>query len=130
MPNYYTSPEIHAVLNELSRAIHQDNARWWVDLHTGESLKDRPSVAGEKMMLIVSEIAEAMEGHRKGLKDDKLPHRPMVEVEMADALIRLLDFCAAYGLDIGGATMEKLEYNKTRVDHTHEARKAPGGKAY
>ena len=37
-------------------------------------------------MLIVSEIAEAMEGERKDLMDDKLPHRKMAEVELADAL--------------------------------------------
>lgn len=126
----FTSLQTHAVINELARSIHAGNAKWWTDLHTGEPLYQQPSIVGAKLMLIVSEVAEAMEGHRKGLHDDKLPHRPMFEVELADALIRILDLAAAYKLDIGGATMEKLEYNKTRVDHTHEARKAPGGKAY
>ena len=39
-------------------------------------------------MLTISEIAEAMEGERKNLMDDHLPHRKMAEVEIADAYIR------------------------------------------
>src|SRR6185369_4809110 len=45
-----------------------------------------------QLMLMVSEIAEAMEGTRKSLMDDHLKHRPMVEVELADAIIRICDF--------------------------------------
>jgi len=44
-----------------------------------------------------------MEGVRKDIPDDKLPHRPMEEVELADALIRIFDYAAAYDLDIQGA---------------------------
>ncbi|XUM19805.1 hypothetical protein ACRAVF_19255 [Bradyrhizobium oligotrophicum S58] len=44
-------------------------------------------------MLIVSEIAEAMEGERKSLMDDHLPHRKMVEVELADTLILHFRLC-------------------------------------
>ena len=95
-------------------------AGWWNDLETGAPLVDRPHVVGEKLMLIVSEVSEAMGGHRKGLADDKLPHRPMVEVELADAVIRIADLAGALGLDLGGAIAEKLEYN----------RKAEGGKKY
>jgi NTP pyrophosphatase (non-canonical NTP hydrolase) len=81
-------------------------------------------------MLAVTELAEALEGHRKGLMDDKLPHRPMLEVELADALIRIFDTAQGLGLDIGGAFAEKMQFNQTRYDHTAEARLAPGGKAY
>jgi len=81
-------------------------------------------------MLIVSEVAEAMEGHRKGLMDDKLPHRTMLEVELADALIRILDAGRGLGLDIPGAVLEKNEFNRSRVDHTLEHRRAAGGKKY
>lgn len=106
------------------------NAGWWRDLHTGEPIINRPHVVGEKLMLVVSEIAEAMEGHRKGLQDDKLPHRSMIEVELADAVIRICDLAGALDLDLGGAIKEKLEYNKHRPDHKPENRKAEGGKAY
>ncbi len=40
-----------------------------------------------------------MEGERKDLMDDKLPHRKMAEVELADALIRIFDYAGAYGYD-------------------------------
>ena len=85
---------------------------------------------GELLMLCVSELAEAMEGHRKNLPDDKLPHRSMFEVELADCLIRIFDLAGARGLDLGGAFIEKMDYNARRLDHTHEQRKMPGGKKY
>lgn len=88
------------------------------------------ALVAQKLMLIVSEVAEAMEGHRKNLMDDKLPHRPMIEVELADAVIRIGDLAGALGLDLGGAIAEKMAYNAVRADHKPEARQAAGGKAY
>jgi len=81
-------------------------------------------------MLIVSEIAEAMEGERKNLMDDKLPHRKMAEVELADALIRIFDYAGAFNLDIGGALVEKTAYNAVRADHTTEERLKENGKKF
>jgi NTP pyrophosphatase (non-canonical NTP hydrolase) len=107
--------------------VHEANHKWWVGLEDGRPLERN---VGEMLMLMVSEIAEGMEGHRKNLMDDKLPNRPMLEVEMADLLIRLLDFCGGHKLDLAGAFADKMIYNATRADHTHEARKAAGGKAY
>lgn len=114
-------------LNDLAEEIHAQNKQWWVSLETGLPI-DRN--VGELLMLVVSEIAEAMEGHRKNLPDDKLPHRPMIEVELADAVIRILDIGAGFGYDIGGALVEKLEYNSKRVDHTREHRLSEHGKKY
>jgi len=105
-------------------------AGWWNDLKTGESIIDRPHVIGEKLMLVVSEISEAMEGHRKNLMDDKLPHREMIEVELADAVIRIADLAGAMNLDLGGAIAEKLEYNRHRPDHKVENRSLVNGKKY
>jgi hypothetical protein len=59
-------------LNILAREVHDANDRWWTDLETGARIERNK---GELMMLMVSEIAEAMEGVRKNLQDDKLPHR-------------------------------------------------------
>lgn len=77
--------------------VHKENEKWWLSLDTGEPI-DRP--IGQMCMLMVSEVAEAMEGARKGLQDDKLPHRPMLEVEMADVVIRLADLAGALRLTL------------------------------
>lgn len=100
-------------------------AGWWDGVDV-----ENDYVIGTKMMLIVSEIAEAMEGHRKWLTDDKLPHRPAVEVELADAIIRIADLGGAMGLDVAGAITEKLAYNRNRADHRPENRAKEGGKRY
>ena len=52
----------------------------------------------------------------------------MLEVELADAVIRLLDTAGGLGLDIPGALVEKMVYNETREDHTIESRLKQGGK--
>lgn len=115
------------MLNELAAKVHEANITWWQDLKTGAP-KERN--VGELLMLITSELAEAMEGHRRKLMDDKLGHRSMFEVEIADALIRLLDLAAGMKLDLQGAFEEKMVYNAKRVDHTVASRLAPGGKKY
>lgn len=114
-------------LNDYAKLVHKANIFWWYDIGTGEPIVRNK---GEQQMLIVSEIAEAMEGVRKGLMDDHLPHRTMEEVEMADALIRILDYCEGHGLDIDGAFREKMEYNANRADHKLENRKKDGGKKF
>lgn len=108
-------------------------AGWWVDPETGADLSTLPFfpyVVGTKLMLMVSELSEAMEGHRKGLMDDKLPHRPMIEVELADAVLRIADLAGKLGCDLGGALVEKMAFNAVRPDHQIGARMAAGGKAY
>ena len=130
-----------ASINALCSDIHAHNiaAGWWTDLATGINLgdqaRDRHSRLGtalvaEKLCLVHSEVSEAMEGHRKNLADDKLPHRSMIEVELADACIRIFDLAGALGLDLGGAIEEKRAFNALRADHKPENRVAAGGKAY
>lgn len=182
-------------LNEMAVTVHQANSKWWQDPATGQPINRNN---GELLMLVITELAEAVEGIRKDLMDDKLPHRKMEEVEMADAFIRLLDYaggfklkldkpdwfkvpaqldwpsdnkaecvlmlcavvtaghtgfqipsaigghqyeilacllaiegyCIKFNLDLEGAIKEKMEYNRTRADHTHEARMAAGGKKF
>ena len=105
-------------------------AGWWHDPKTGLSTTSNPMCFSQKLMLTVSELAEAMEGDRKNLMDDKLPHRPMREVELADAVIRIFDLAGAYGMDLGGAIAEKMAFNAIRPDHKLANRQAEGGKAY
>ena len=130
----------HYAIETLQRNIHQGNvdAGWWTDLDTLQSLAEEcrirtrfgKALVAEKLALIHSEVSEAMEGARKNLMDDKLPHRKMIEVELADAVIRILDLAGALQLDLAGAIQEKLAYNAVREDHKVENRKAEGGKSY
>lgn len=98
-------------------------AGWWDEPDTVETVP-------AKLCLIHSEVSEAMEGARKDLMDDKLPHRKMVEVELADAMIRIADLAGHLDLDLAGAIVEKMEYNKSRSDHKRENRQAEGGKKF
>lgn len=120
---------------QLVDACHERavNAGWWRDLITGSDLRTGGvphATVAMKLLLCHSEISEATEGFRKGLPDDKLPHRPMIEVELADAVIRIADLAGAMGLDLAGAIAEKLHYNSHRPDHKIEARKSEGGKSF
>lgn len=102
-------------------------AGWYHDPATGQPISRN---FGEVVALMHSELSEALEAHRKGLMDDKLPHRPGIEVEFADCIIRILDTAAALGLDVAGAVIEKNRYNALRADHRFDARTAVGGKKY
>lgn len=87
-------------------------------------------LVSQKLCLVHSEVSEALEGVRKDKADEHLPHRKSVEVELADAVIRIFDLAGALGLDLGGALVEKMAYNARRADHKPEARAAEGGKAF
>jgi NTP pyrophosphatase (non-canonical NTP hydrolase) len=103
----------------------QKKAGWW----TGVDV-NAPFVIPAKLALVHSEISEALEGVRKNQMDDKLPHRKMVEVELAYAVIRIFDLAGAMGLDIGGAIDEKMVFNAARLDHKPENRAKADGKKF
>ena len=107
-------------VNAIADQIYQNNKAvgWW----------DKERNKGEVIALMHSELSECLEGVRKDSMDDHLPHRKMEEVELADAVIRIFDYAAGFGWDLGGAMVEKLEYNKNRADHKRENREKPGGK--
>jgi NTP pyrophosphatase (non-canonical NTP hydrolase) len=83
------------------------------DWFSGVQGFDRQNFDGD-CMLIVTELAEAVEADRKSLSDTHIPTRPGRDVELADALVRILHTAAKYDIDLAGAFMEKLRYNLSR----------------
>lgn len=96
---------------------------------------DNERNVGELLMLVVSELGEAMEAHRKGRFCDPVElawffstndaaHaiqevfqekiKDTFEDEIADAIIRLLDLCGGLGIDIERHIEAKIRYNQTR----------------
>jgi uncharacterized membrane protein len=102
------SSRVQAAINLLVKETHAASveAGWWTDLTTGEPL---PADIPLKTVLIHSEISEAMEGDRKNLQDNKLPHRKMFEVELADAVIRSGDLAGKLGKNFGLIFIEEMQ---------------------
>lgn len=70
---------------------------------------------GEKIALMHSELSEALEGDRKKKRDEHLPGFDSVTVELADTVIRILDFAGYHGLCLGEAIVQKMQYNLGRA---------------
>ena len=78
---------------------------WW----------DTPRSFAECIALVHSELSEALEAVRTGdKKDEHCPRFGNAEVELADAIIRILDLAAHGGMDVPRALLAKMEFNKTR----------------
>lgn len=69
---------------------------------------------GEKIALMHSELSEALEADRKGLEAEHIEGFTGVEEELADCIIRILDFAHHHDLRLGEAISAKIAYNLTR----------------
>lgn len=69
-----------------------------------------------KVALMHTELSEATEALRQGdPPDDKLPEFSSFEVELADAMIRIMDLAGKRKLRLGAAIVAKHAYNRTRT---------------
>ena len=99
-------------INKYSKEIHEANklVGWWDDpnrcLYT-------------VVQMISTEIAEATEGERKNLMDDHLPHLKMGEVELADVLIRTLDFGGYLGFELEDISMSLSSRDEWNAPKLH-----------
>ena len=98
-------------INEFAQEVHENAIAhgWW----------DEKRSFPEIIALIHSEVSEALEEYRMGFdpdliypgKDGKPEGLP---VELADAILRILDYCACVGIDIEEALKLKHAYYKER----------------
>lgn len=93
---------------------------WWYedDEHPARTF-------GDMCALFTSEVSEAFEEFRNGhaiqdiYQNRDHPDKPEgVPVELADVIIRIVDFCEQYYIPLEKALLLKMEYNDTRP-HRH-----------
>ena len=109
-------------LNKLAIEVHETaiSKGWWDEemISASQCPMVIPKSIGDQFANFHSEISEAWEEYRKGRGLDEVyivDGKPEgVPIELADLIIRVLDTCAAYSIDIESAITQKMEYNKTR----------------
>ena len=97
------------LLDEFSEEVRQN-----AENHGCSNMTDERYI-----VLMHTELSEAIEALRIGNpKSEKIPEFSLVEEELADVLIRVLDYAKVRGYNVGGAMIAKARYNLGRP-HKH-----------
>ena len=105
-----TSIDLHKALTQLVYESHQNSVLHGFYDNTYFNF-------GEKIALIHSELSEALEINRKSKEktaDEHCPDFSNLDIELADAIIRIFDLAGYLQIDLPGALLAKMEYNKSR----------------
>jgi NTP pyrophosphatase (non-canonical NTP hydrolase) len=107
-----------AALNDLAAQAYEiARSRGWHDERDIEGVT-RNASAGERVALIHEEATELLGYVRKGepasfyIEVDGKPEG--AGAELADIIIRCLDYAGAYGIPIGEIVVHKMAFNATR----------------
>ena len=94
--------------------VVQENAARIAKEH-GWVIKDTDEVKGLQIALMHSELSEALEAIRLGNpQSEKIPEFTLLEEELADVVLRIMNFGGQLGLRISEAIVAKDEYNDNR----------------
>lgn len=101
------------VMEDLQREVHKSAVEKGFWEESDKKLGNYE--ISEKLLLIHAEISEAVEALRTGNPPDKyVPKRSSFEVEMADAVIRMMDLAEAMNFSLAGAIIDKISANRSR----------------
>lgn len=91
----------------------------------------RNARVGLKLALVMGELGETLEAVRKNLgPDSHIPEFSSEEAEVADAIIRLMNYAYDRKLRLAEAIVAKNEFNRNRQDHSKSARTSEHGKRF
>jgi len=74
---------------------------------------------GTSLAMVIGEVSEALEEHRSGHGVTEIYYSEKgkpegLPIELADAVIRIMDFCGYHGVDLQRAMEIKTAYNQKR----------------